>query len=288
MKFNFYELKNKNRTMKTTVKNSPFFLSTYRKSVEILNSLLRKQSVVVFHTGRCGSTVLGNILGDHKRIYWGGEIFKSYNQPNNHDIETISDWIKNDMNRKVSYTYGFEIKYLPWLHLHENCLNLKIPELISLLKELNFSKFIILHRKNYLKHTISGQVGYKKQQWHSTTTTDTPDKITLDVNSIATGFRYGIWRHSIVDLFKRIDESYDTLKNSLSSDDCLFITYEDDIEKNPIMAYNKVCDFLDLPYEKPEIKLRPTNPFSYKEIIENFQDIEIALQNTKYAWMLND
>lgn len=274
--------------MKAIIKNSPFLKTIYRKSVETLNSATRKQSVVMFHIGRCGSTVLCNMLNKHKSINWEGEIFESYTQPKNHSVEDVSSWIKENMNKKVSHTYGFEVKYLPWLHLHQNCIDMTIPEYISLLKQLNFSKFIVLHRNNYLKHTISGQVGYKKQQWHSTKKTDKPDKINIDVNSIPTGFTFGVWQHTMLDLFDRIDDSYNILKESLSSDDCLFLTYEDDIEANPMIAYEKVCQFLNLPPEKPEVKLRPTNPFSYEEIIENFSDVENVLRNSRYAWMLQD
>ena len=40
------------------------------------NARNREDYVAMFHIGRCGSTVLANMLSDHSEFHWGAEIFE--------------------------------------------------------------------------------------------------------------------------------------------------------------------------------------------------------------------
>ena len=65
------------------------------------------------------------------------------------------------------------------------------------------------------------------------------------------------------------------------------LIYENDIEKEPNVAYRKICNFLKITNGNPNIAYKKTNPFLLADLIENFDEVGASLKNTKYAEMLN-
>ena len=60
-----------------------------------------KNNVCIFHNGRCGSTVVGNLLGKHNKIHWDGQIYaKLFVKP---DGKTFG---------KIEYKKGFAMEIL--------------------------------------------------------------------------------------------------------------------------------------------------------------------------------
>jgi LPS sulfotransferase NodH len=224
------------------------------------------------------------MLNAHTKIFWAGEIFEKYMRAAQNKTlnDFVSTTVNSSRNKSVSSIYGFETKYLAQQHLSEHCLNLGIGDYIQLLRILGFSYFIVLHRKNYLRRAISIQVAKETMRWHSKEITSSPTRVFIDVHS----FRTGSLREPLVDLFARIDESYERLRHSLPGNS-LLLTYEEDIQESPLIAYKKVCDFLDVADEAPAISLRRTNPFTYEQMVENFEEVEAVLKDTKYSWMLD-
>jgi LPS sulfotransferase NodH len=272
-------------SFKQCVKKIPGVVHVQSSINKMSNIYFRKKKVAMFHTGRCGSTVLCRMLNAHSKVFWADEIFEKVMRPdaNGFADDFMNKTINLSSNRRVSHIYGFETKYLPQQHLSDKCLNITIGNYITSLRTLGFSYFIVLHRKNYLRRAISVQVGRERGKWHSKERSMSPTKIHIDINSFQTGVR----REPLLELFACMDESYDLLRHSLSSNS-LFITYEDDIQNDPLSAYGKVCEFLDLENEKPKIDLHKTNPFSYEQMISNFEEVEAVLKGTKYSWMLDD
>jgi len=89
----------------------------------------------MFHTGRCGSTVLAGMLNDHSRIYWHGETFQQFvknkkNKEKEKLVEQVLDW---SCHREISRIYGFETKYLPQQHLSQECIDLNLEDYLVLL-----------------------------------------------------------------------------------------------------------------------------------------------------------
>jgi len=255
-----------------------FFSSIFHKS--------QKKYIAMFHTGRCGSTVLGRMLNDHYQVFWANEIFHEYMNSANPEsgkvfAEKIINASRNAQNKRI---YGFETKYLPQQHLSKKCINLELNEYVSHLRKLKFKKFIILHRENYLRRAVSAEVGRQTKRWHTNENIQNLKKITLKVDSYPTGGHY----EPLLDLFVSIDKYYNTLNNLLIDDDTLSLTYENDILVNPEIAYAKVCKFLSITEESPEINLKRTNPFLLKDMIENFDEVKEYFADTKYSWMLDN
>lgn len=265
----------------------PKVVGGYRWTMNLLNTYFRKQHVAMFHSGRCGSSVIAMMLNNHSDIYWGGEVFNNYMHAEKEKGLERKKFVKQtlDWNRSatISKIYGFETKYLSSLHLSERCIDMSFSDYLKCLNELQFTKFIVLHRKNYLRRVVSGEVGRKTKSWHTTKDMSQPTKIKIDLSSIKTGERY----IPLLESFHHVDKNFRTLKKNLTGSDALFLTYEEDILEDPTVAYNKICDFLCLHGDSPDIPLGRTNPFSYEEMIENFDEIVEVLTNTEYEWMLN-
>jgi hypothetical protein len=64
------------------------------------------------------------------------------------------------------------------------------------------------------------------------------------------------------------------------------LTYEKDIQNDPVKAYQQVCDFLGIKSRNVTVELSRTNPFVANEMIENFDEVESVLNGTNYEWML--
>jgi len=241
--------------------------------------------VAMFHTGRCGSTVLADLSGQHPDVAWTGEVFEPYMAAEHPEVG--GELVRRELGRSRSKArgryFGFETKYLPQQHLSPGCIGLPLPDYVSLLRELGFEKFVILHRKNYLRRAISAAVGRQTNAWHSTTVASRATRIVLDL----TTFKTGATVSTLLDLFAVMDAAYQELNELLSEDEKLIITYEDDIECDPYQAYRKLSFFLGLSEFQPVLKLKKTNPFSYNQMVENWGEVESALCSTGYAWMLD-
>lgn len=251
-----------------------------------MNGLVREEQVAMLHPGRCGSSVLGGMLNAHRRIYWAGELFEPYTHTDNtrDKDEFVTEILRRGRNRKVSRIFGFETKYLSQQHLSHRCINMDLADYITLLRRLGTTRFIVLHRKNYLRYAVSARVGASTKKWHTRQEAAAPEQVYLDVDH----FWVGVRQQPLLELFNILDESYARVRRLLPGDDTLYLTYEDDILDDPKHAYTKVCRFLGLPEEDPAIGLRRTNPFSPRDIVVNFGEIEETLRGTPYAWMLED
>lgn len=239
----------------------------------------------MFHVGRCGSTVLANMLGDHSGVHWSKEIFTRFmSNQDQHGEKLVKREIRYHRSLRRSKIFGFETKYLPNQHLSEVCVAMDIKGYIKLLKQLGFNKYIILHRKNYLRRAISAEIGKKNGYWHSKEPAKNPTKVSINISSVKTG----VTDEPLLDSFRRIDENYALLQDALKEEKTLFLNYEDHILTDPNIAYEKVCDFLGLKNEHPSIRLKRINPFNYDEVLVNFEELEKLLIDTEYEWMLED
>lgn len=254
----------------------------------LLNSLIRHKRVALFHTGRCGSTVLASMLRQHPDWHWGGELFEKYMSvlpKQKIDSDFVRRTILTSECASVSPIYGFETKYLPQQHLSDNCLNMKLSAYVNLLNSIGFNYFITLHRRNYLKRAISVQVAMERGSWHSTEKPVSLTPVYINLSSVPNGCK----TQSMLDLFDTIEKSYSELKECLSSTKYhLSLTYEDDIEQNPITAYNKICEFLNVSLQQPQVKLQRINPFPNKDVVQNWEEICGLLKDTQYSWMLRE
>ncbi|MEM7335628.1 MAG: hypothetical protein AAF490_26355 [Chloroflexota bacterium] len=239
--------------------------------------------VAMLHGGRSGSTVLGDLLNQHDSIFWDSEIYQNARMrplPN-----TIIKQLKRFPRALISARrfrtqrpiYGFETKFQ---HLY--AVGMDLSSYVQALETINFSHFVILERKNYLRRITSHLVAYNNKTWHQ----KKKGKVTqihVNLERLKIGWR----QVSLLEHLNIIEQEIEDALKILSNRNVLHLTYEDDISGNPQIAFNKMCDFIGL--EKPEVNVsyRKTNPYHLSTIITNFDEVKEALEPTKFAWMLD-
>lgn len=256
-----------------------------RQLNRIRNKPSRRLNVAMFHSGRCGSTVLGNVLNQHSQIRWADEVFEvpHYKKLIAEGLSPL-DAIDCSMYSSATPIYGFETKALRQLHLRPEFLDMTLAEYVAWLERRGFSKFITLNRKNYLRRVVSAiglrEKGVTHVRQHRTDVTAAP----LDVNNVP----IGIANLTLLGYFEVLDAHYVELAQVLTGRDVLDLTYEDDILNDPRAGYERVCEFLGVNIEPVEVKLGRTNPGTLRELIANLEEVTATLRGTKYAWMLED
>ncbi len=243
---------------------------------------LSQVSLAMLHVGRCGSTVVGRMLDEHPDIDWDREIFEPHRRaelgvPGNLAPEPLIRQRKG----QTPLHYGFETKYLQSHHLGR--LGLSLPDYISMLGDLGFDRFVALHRRNYLRRVVSGAVGRASGTWHRSQGSATPVSIRLDPARVPFGRP-----KRLLDVFHELTAGERALHALLPEDGTLWLTYEDDIARDPSVAYRRICDLFDVTPIDSEPALSPTNPFPLTEILENYDEIAELLTGTEYAWMLTE
>ncbi len=256
-----------------------------RKYIHHINNKLihNKNKIVMFHSGRCGSTVVGNMLNKRPDTSWRSEIFEGYSQKENiNNFNHSFDYLKYDIKNNKNYNYGFEIKFMPYQHLREDWIGENINTVVSKLINLRFNKFIILNRKNYLKRLTSQYVAKELNLWHTKKEPEKPTKIYINPEKIWIGNT----SLTLIEYFKSLDSHYKELEQLLQHQECLHLTYEEDIETDPYIAYEKIVNFLNIDYLNVNIDLKKTNPYELNQVIENYSEIEDILTKADYKWML--
>jgi len=259
---------------------------------------LRRCNVVMFHIGRSGSTVLGDLLRQHWQVFWDGEVLDGYYGAALEERSRVGSETRSRWNASVYYPddlvgflrsrmplagirkcYGIEIKFF---HLTFN--NWEICRFLEVARQLGFSHFIVLERQNWLRKIVSSIVAQRKNVFHQTVNSQAePTKVILDVKRICIDGEV----KPLMAYFDEWTRKFATLRRLLSGDRILELSYERDIEDNPITAYVKCCNFLEIEPFLPEVRLGKTNPFPLDEIVDNWDEVLAALQGTVYEWMLN-
>lgn len=255
--------------------------------LKILSDLIFSRTnqirICCFHFGRCGSTLLGNMLAGHPQLDWKGEIFHAFHERENRDevIEPFSV-IQGLLAESSFRNFGFETKFQ---HLDCNGLNVELEAYVSSLKDLGFEKLMIIVRRNYLRQAISVARGQATGEWHVSSTDPKPEfrPIEFDIENVSLG---GVNR-SMIDCFDFLDRQYEFAEETFHRMglDFLKIQYEDDLENDPISGYRKSLSWLGLRFSKPQISVRRLECRPLAHAVSNFSKVRDCLAGTKYEWM---
>jgi len=241
-------------------------------------SMLRDLNICMWHTGRCGSTVIADLIMQDGRITWGGELLEGVSK--RWSQNTISNDISEKIYRKIKKVqmiagwrpFGFEMKL--W---HHKRLELEFDQVYSIVQKLGFNKHIILERKNYLRQAVSwhvararGQTHLKKGQQRELV------KIKLNVNEDSR-LLYGLRLYT--DYYKELREKL--------PEESLYLCYEDDIQSDPNEGYRKIMEHLNYsPKRDVSTQHVKTNPYKLADVIENFDEVGNYLKDTPFHWMV--
>lgn len=242
----------------------------------------KSSHIAMFHSGRCGSTVLGDLLGQHPEIFWGGEI---YHRDNDNTYAHERFPMRRLFWRMMTSTkrhYGYEVKYL---HTGQReLIGLDWNRYVHQVWQMGCKRLIFLGRKNSLRNLVSIVVSLARNKWHQAPSDITElTQITLDVDGVPTTDS----RMSLLEYLHRYQTAQDEIESILERYGYLRLTYEDDIASDPILAYRRVCNYLGLAdYNQITIQYAPTNPFQLKDSISNFEEVSRTLIGTPFEWML--
>ena len=245
--------------------------------VPALPVFLRPTNFCIWHSGRCGSTVLASMLKQHPKIYCAEELLETYSKSYESWADKSGGWsggkwrIRRSMQKGGTKVSGFEMKI--W-HLHR--LRVSVSEAMNFLRGINFNRHIVLERQNYLRVIVSGHILRKTSRSHIKLDESTPNLSKVYINL-----------EELDSSICKFSDFYTELKMLLGQD-CLWLLYEKDILEEPNIAFRKVTDFLGLEPLTATVRLRRTNPYPLQEIILNFDEISAHLKDTTHEWMLEN
>jgi LPS sulfotransferase NodH len=238
--------------------------------------------VALFHVGRSGSTVLGDLLYQDKRLFWDGEVIRQFIREHEHaGLEQTSAYIRQRTrlagNGRI---YGCEIK-----PFHIQLAGVTLDGFVAELERAGFTRFIVLERRNYLRKIVSSLIAAQTERWHNSSyekaehASVTIDPACIEIDDTAS---------SLLDTLDTYAGEFARLREVLEGRNLLWLSYEEDISNDPRCAYAKVCEFLALPPGKVATRYAKTNPWPLAELIDNYREIRDVLEGTPYAWMTND
>ena len=94
-----------------------YAIRSYRRFLQIKGyfaSNKRPGVVIMLHIGRCGSTVLANMLVQNPEIYWDGKTARRAHELYGDSVKKldIAEWFKRQFAISGARYYGFEFKML--------------------------------------------------------------------------------------------------------------------------------------------------------------------------------
>ena len=248
-------------------------------------------NVIMFHLGRSGSTVVGNLLQQHPRIFWANElylpIFREW-QASAGGLEVAGEmpedamtYLKNQLPSDPDHCFGFEMK-----PFHFRLIGYSQEDFLRSVGALGFNRFILLDRRNRLRKVISSVIAHEDPASYHIKSTDRAQLRRVWINPA--NVRIDFDAKPLVTYLSEYDRQVRRLEKCLRGRQLLRLTYEDDVQTDPRRAYKHICTFLGLTPTEPFVNLARTNPFSMSEMVENYDEVKMSLSGTRYEWMLYD
>jgi len=244
-----------------------------------------KTGVVIWHVGRCGSTVLGQCLSQNPHFQWEGEIFNRWMpQPlGKGSVPPLSKAILKVRNRQKKDIQLIAVKSLQ--DQHPGIFDLTALQLAGVLAEYGYTHAVILERRNILRRMVSHCLGSETNVYHLATTDAPPSrkKIHIDV----TGIKVGRSVRPLLEWLDIIADSQSQMKRHHGTESgSLHLSYEDHILDSPLKGYEAVCNHFAVPPTPVQVRLQKTNPFRFSDIIVNYDEIFHLVSSSRHAWML--
>jgi hypothetical protein len=268
-----------------------------RRFVEqrITSPILAKVSpgprMVMFHTGRCGSTVLADCISQHPRFFWDGELYRrniiqlDRKGGRRHTIETDAGAfdamveLRPRLAEAGARIYGVEVKFF-----HLDFAGADMASYLEQLKQLDFGHFVVLRRKNFLRTIVSSIAARETGYYHRQKKGAALVSIHIDVESVDIDRR----DQPLLDHLEGYRQNFDSLLYLLQLESVLELTYEDDIMNDPVEGYRRVCRFMNEQVHDVSINYHQVNPYPLNERVSNYEEVAEYLADTPFEWMLKD
>lgn len=239
----------------------------------------RPANVMMVHIGRSGSGVLGNLLGQHPRIRWDGEVYAPARRLMADSADPIR-FLRRRMAAAGRQVYGFEVKFF-----HAGLIGMDFAELFNVAEGLGVDRLIVLRRLNTLRKIVSSIVLKERGRAHlSADRSAKLHRIRIDVNDV----RVDRDRKPLLAYLEDYERGFELLDELSTGRDVLRLTYEDHVAADPTVAYRMACDFIGVEAKDARIAFGKNNPFPLQEIVTNFDEVAEALRGTAFEWMTRE
>lgn len=258
--------------------------------VRLVRRVSARGNFVMFHVGRSGSRVLSDLLGQHPRIQSDGEILrgpyrltpairaakKTMREP--HDPASV---IRSRIpSAGLTSFYGFEMKFF---HLRFN--ESTIERFVEDAAHLGVTHFVVLERRNTLRKVVSSLISRQRGRFHFREgRIPPPTTLSIDVEKVDIDNEV----KPLIAFLESFARDFRVLRRELQGRRSLWLTYEDDVERDPAQGAHRVCDFLGLDRHQPSVNYVRTTPGALRTLISNYDEVAKALGGTPFEWMLED
>lgn len=158
-----------------------------------------------------------------------------------------------------------------------------LEELLDAFGSLGLDRIALLERRNSLRVLISSYAGTQRGTWHVPAGGETERRsFELDPRSV----EFSRARRPLLAWLEEFERAYGEARPIVAARGGVHLTYEEDVLPDPRIGYRKLCGVLgESPLDVP-VPLRRGNPYSIREVLENYAAIERELSGTRFAWML--
>lgn len=249
-------------------------------------------NIVMTHFGRSGSTVLAELLKQNSRIVWLDEFFSlmKIRSPETYDFDLqtmlamIGEAEANVHKTSPEILVGYEIKLMNFTQ-NPSC---NLVDYIGALANPTENVHIVLRRRNTLKRICSVYKANQTKVYHARSWKKSyqDKKFSLNFNDLY-DFDTAQRGATMVELIQKAQQREEQVLENYrrAGISYLELFYEDDIEENPVKAYQRVTEFLGLEAEPVKVSLIKTGK-SLKSDLQNYQELEEALAGSEFEWML--
>lgn len=263
-----------------------------RTLMKISDRGVKSKQIILTHFGRSGSTVLAEMLKNHEKIFWLNEYFslkwindrQSYNFTLDQMMKMVGAEVANVHERNPDLWVGHEIKLMNFLQ-NPSC---NMVDYARATADPDNYAHIILRRRNVLKRICSVYKAAQTKIYHVKSDDAEYRKKTFRINfsnlvDYDTGEKADSFPELIAKSISREEQVISNFRNAGIR--YLELVYEDDIEGNPLQAYEKTIHALGLEYQAVRVSLSKTSG-GLKAELENYDELEEQMRNSEYAWML--
>ena len=243
---------------------------------------------VIFHMGRCGSTVLQSQLRASGGVLHDGEAFADlyYLRKEKKPDLTPQQFLRRRQRRAArrGLIYGCEIKYPTGTQLDR--IGVMRPRAPGYFARLGFTRFVLLVRTNLLDRLISQAVAVQRGSY---TRAAGEQGVLGPVHLPLEGVRFGANRLSLIETLTLLERETAEMRAVLAAaaPDVLELSYEGDILGDPNRGAGKLARHVGLDYVATLPKLEKVVTKPKEDLVENYHELAACLMPTRFAWMLS-
>lgn len=238
---------------------------------------------ILVHPGRCGSTVLGGIIGQHSKISWKGEVFTrpDLEKPTDANGNILWQDFLEDQRRQVSRpVLGVEIKTRQLLI--RKIFGANLTESIENLEQASKWPVMFLKRRNHVVRLVSALEARQRSK-HNFKMDDVPEDVRVRVENTVTDTAYGIDNCPISEWLEKVEGIEQQLETEIRGRGGLVLEYEDHIADNPFDGASAIIRHIQQQPADAKVIHKRINPKKLSDRIENFSELESWLTPQQFA-----